>query len=614
MSAVLKGLKGMHPDPENSLWTYGGDFLGCVLASYGGNGAVCDGQIILTRAASGLSKEVRHDPLTRVKTEVWVQKEDNLYNQGRAKGRAGTVANAVGKEDPILALAHTECPYLPTTVEDSEMFVFVLGYFRSTFHWAEKREGPEKGGKKVAFRHKLQAVDLSQRAFYAHPKRAPPTIEQADVENLIKAATKTCSECGKEYPQVYRCGWTCLNLRNPSDNSPACSAAEKWQDETPDEKKDVLDFRFLAERADFTGLPTVEFIPPTPAEAFRNMTPAQLARIKLADIPSGTSCPICQNSIDWLNTRGFDCDCGRYQVRVPIPIVPLSKTMARHPIHPSDRTPEITVFSKTPTHDVTVHAAYLKCGFMVTPVNILNKGTGRQHDTLYFGVPTRTHAESDHGPDNLFSDSMASISAGEILLERRLMKQAKISGTYTAYATWQAGSQYDYNAHHIAAQEQPPFVEKALQSLSAVAKNILGSEYVEMDAIMLNLYMPGGGINQHHDKDTAGYVMSHSLGADGQFTITVQVVKPGGKKPWVNLVRGKLPHGSIVLMPSGDFQQEFKHEASTDTKFGPRINVSLRAIAKKPTTKRKNNDGSDDDMDDDEPKRKRRKPHAAKGQ
>lgn len=59
MSAVLKCVQGLHPDVENSLWTYRGELGGLVLAGHGGGGAVCDGRIVISRAASGLEREVR---------------------------------------------------------------------------------------------------------------------------------------------------------------------------------------------------------------------------------------------------------------------------------------------------------------------------------------------------------------------------------------------------------------------------------------------------------------------------------------------------------------------------------------------------------------------------
>ena len=187
-------------------------------------------------------------------------------------------------------------------------------------------------------------------------------------------------------------------------------------------------------------------------------------------------------------------------------------------------------------------------------------------------MPTAAYATAEGGPDQLYEEAMTATSEGELTLERRRMKSRKerVKGTHTSYATWQGGRQYEYSAEHKVSTEQPDFVNRAFQSLSAFAKNVIGHDYKEMDEIMFNLYTPGGGIRPHPDAGTIGYILSQSLGADGYFKVNAGNT---------NLLRAEMPHGTIVLMPGDEFQNVFKHEAWTAKKFGPRINVSLRALA-----------------------------------
>ena len=454
---------------------------------------------------------------------------------------------------------------MPTVPQDLKKHFYVLGDYRPVFLWAEKRNGH------VTFKLKSQAVDLSKVAWYVHPSSHPPTIEDKNIPNLVRAERRTCIRCGIESPKVYRSGWVCLNLRDREDRN-GCPSAEASQDQMSDIEKDDLSPAFLAEREPFTGLSKAGFMVPACAEAFRDMAAEELAKLKLQDLPEGTPCLACNTAIMRVNPRGYYCSCQNYSIDLPVPVVPLLDAAARRPIHPTNRTAEIKVQSTQV--QVDVKDSYTAFGYNLTHVLLTYNGTA--YKRILFGLPTPEHGVSPQGPDQLYKLSVEAASKGLLNVDRRPMRlnKARIVGTHTSYGTFQAGQQYNYSAIHPVEQVEdvPDFVNDAWETLKTLAANVLGDEYKELDMIMFNMYMPGKGIRPHKGNGVTGYVVSVSLGADGSFKFLL------GKE---TILKFEMPHGAIVFMPGDEFQDVFKHSADTvGNKYGPRINVSLRAVVK----------------------------------
>jgi alkylated DNA repair dioxygenase AlkB len=537
------------------VWTWKNDVLGFLMAGYGGGGCVCDGQIVITRAGSGLKQEGPPGPDG---VATWVQVTDHRYRHSPIQGVLGAIAN----KDVFILMASNTCDYLPSIIPDKQFYV--IGNYRAVFAWAEKRNGH------VCIRFKAQAVDLSKRSWFANVDSAPPTIKHEEISNLVCAERQTCADCGQESPMVYRSGWVCLNLRH-RDDTPACPAAEQAQDQLPDREKDILDYRFLAERIDFAGLSTEEFVAPTPAEAFVNLSDEKLAQVELKDIPHGTTCLKCKTAIMRVSLQGYFCKCNNYSVHLPVPIVPLEATTDRSPIHPADRKLEVM---KSKCECARIQPTFTAFRHRITPVILRSSAKADEHKPLYFCLPTPDFATTFDGPDLRYHFAMQAMNSGAMKAERRLLKDGdtKVKGTHTQYFTWQAGQQYNYKAHHQVSEDIPAFVRTTWNSLKTFAQNVVGESYRDMDEIMFNLYLPNGEIGAHPDHGTTGYILSQSLGADGFFEINT------GKGSDKVLVRVKMPHGAIVLMPGDEFQKDFKHRAWTHKTLGPRINVSLRAV------------------------------------
>jgi hypothetical protein len=313
--------------------------------------------------------------------------------------------------------------------------------------------------------------------------------------------------------------------------------------------------------------------------------------------------------------------------------MPLQETTNRAPIHTDDRLPEI----KNHRLDLLeVRDPVDISGYTVSPIVIKSVLGDYELPPVFVALPKAAKGSALDGPDSRYREIAQGIHDGVLDVARRPLKHEKsgrVLGTHTRYYTWQCFRHYDYAVHHETATNIPTFVHQQRTALEQTLRDITGGQYLPTDQMMYNYYLSDQGINLHGDEDTQGYILSESLGADGLFDFGMspkayftrdflgllgtpqeprkgtwvrerlddfvkdgnksddevlaflKALEPGNRLMSPRLAQITLPHGAIVCMPGGQFQDETEHAVtiSGKGKFWPRINITLRALTSKDT-------------------------------
>lgn len=570
-----------------------------------------DGQIVITRVGSGYENQGTDN------NPDWKPTKPHKWQDPAQKA----CISALEDETTFLQVASSNCEYLPTTVSGSSNSFIVLGLYRPSFLWCETRGGVD------VIKMKSEAEALDTHPYYVNPNTAPPLIRPEDVENLVRADRQVCKTCNQESPAIYRSGWVCLNLRDFEGNA-ACSAAQAAQEVLKDGEKNDLAPRFLAERLDRKGVAQKVFVPPWAPTRLIGKGGQDLEDRDIQELRNGVCCPVCRAAIMRVTLTGWTCACGNYSSPIPIPVMPLDRTVQRQELYSTGGQKAIKILSPL----AEVKDSFSIPGYRVWVIEIWDIMKQQPHRPVYFGIPNDKKGAASDGPDQRYYRTAQAIFDGTMDIARRVKEKAPVKGMYSRYFTWQCGKPYKYSLKHETAQNVPDFVRTDWTDLEQTLSAVVGSSnFVEPTQMMYNYYLDDGGISLHSDADTTGYIMSESLGADGNFLIklhekvyatkefrgmpgTPDMPRPETKmreeldafmenennrseeairghlrsadpekpKEGPRLVSIRMTHGSFVAMPGDEFQEGTKHQATVpgNGKYWPRINITLRALTK----------------------------------
>ena len=174
----------------------------------------------------------------------------------------------------------------------------VLDWFIITHVW------PEPNGTKLAFRARLQKVDLGTKSWWAIKGSAAP-VEERDFSAC--ALSQTCTGCHRASSQVYRIGWVCL--------WEDCSRFFKIRGQTITNL--TYNKRFLDERRQVLRQPPTKLLPTVPKDesGFANQWWMRQGW-------TGVVCPKCGRcnaAMEWQywKCEADDCDW-TYELKHPI--------------------------------------------------------------------------------------------------------------------------------------------------------------------------------------------------------------------------------------------------------------------------------------------------------
>lgn len=373
----------------------------------------------------------------------------------------------------------------------------VAAVFHITNIWATKV------GEEVVYRIRYEKENLSSKSWWA-VAASPMPLSDRDFSQ--KAITQSCISCGKSYPQIYTCGWMCMNDQ--------CQQFPKL-DSLPG-----LNPAFLAERSDHTGKPQAPF-PITPVlpqhDPDRPFDSYHLAR--------GIVCPECNgccSRISWYGYEcGYVCDSAGCGYKHSIPHTPVSHTYffgrlqheaIGHPMPVDQYCFPITERSSICEGD------FRTTTFDLMPGNFVVHAQGNA-----------TATAAPRGPNEIF---LGLQTTKRMPLERRLKDVTRNNQReFTNHFAANFGMPYSYSAKaahlSVAFSNAPDPVIAALGRLIWAGKRVLpnGAFDDKLNELLLCGYMNDNSMGWHDDGEEGLGITVVTLSLGGMATMHFRMKK-----------------------------------------------------------------------------------------
>ena len=198
------------------------------------------------------------------------------------------------RDAPLVVIAGSRNTHCPTAMPHRYN---VLDWFIVTHVW------PELNGHKVAFKVRVQKLDLTVKSWWALGDSPMPPQER---DFTTRALRQNCHHCSEPSTQVYAKGWMCLN--------------EKCKDFFKIDGNKVTDYRldpaFLSERFTQERKPPMQLVP-QPLEDDPKNELQWLSRAAWKGVPCAR-CGACIAGKDWHFWTCETEDCGwTYSLKHP---------------------------------------------------------------------------------------------------------------------------------------------------------------------------------------------------------------------------------------------------------------------------------------------------------
>ncbi|KAL8822721.1 MAG: hypothetical protein Q9191_006546 [Dirinaria sp. TL-2023a] len=601
---------------QSSAYTHGGRVYGVMLDYALDDSAYMDEEIIIHKTGGGC--RITNDAL-----------REQIVDHKRTDSTVQSFLKNWDNNDPlavILGSRNTHCPAaMPHRYN-------VLGWFVVTHVW------PEPNGGKIAFKVRLQKLDLGEKSWWAAEKTpSPPQVR----DFAFQALRQSCDLCSQTSSQIYTIGWTCLNEH----------CEEYCQINGVKVQDFALNPDFLAEREVPQRKPSTALVPSTLKDDAKNPT-LWASRSAWRGVP----CERCGNCIAAKDWHYWKCDVKgcNWMYSLKKAILPAALFLPDEGMGYWKHA-RIENFCRYPFQAWTyqIHGNFLVSIYQVMPANYI----------------VHIHASN---PENIGIDNLFEAMQGnkEIPLQRNMMSGACLveGGLLTKHFAVNYGAQYKYVAAvgMLSFSEAPKPIMKALGRITwacSFALGLLGvTEYEKPNELLAVGYKEGNEMGYHDDgeKGLGITVGSLSLGGEADFSFRMKdghwspkmmmtdpekydpakIVLEGSKfwkerrdlnskfghvsktqfekekmelySKWKNdtakenrgrecpvLLKMKLKHGDYVIMHGAEIQQYFEHAAKPTDKL--RFALTARTIdmdlAEVPESKREMADFS---LKDDE--------------
>jgi hypothetical protein len=506
---------------QGACYSTGGFVRGFMFDKVAHNRDYLDGNVIISRAGGGLTKDKDSGEMRAGKDQV----EDSV---------ALGLKNCILHRNPVVIIAGIDNPHIPSKPPHQYC---VLGSFKPTHVWSEK-----SGAGKI-LRYRFEKLNTKKESWW-QAKDGPEALK---LGSLPKPVEKTCDTCGIGSQQVYINGWMCLQ---PTYRSfwkmvvPTPSLRYNTSFLEPNEASLIYDPRFLKQKTiwenDEQEHPLVSNI----AELSEHSLPGEDTSVAFW---SGIVCPKCGRCISRLNWTNWRCSNTTCDYKRSPPHTLISALSLRDPLWPVADSYTLSRDTISPLIGFSVRFEH---GYRI------NRHTlpGIEGFITHM-IANKTVLEETGGPDAMFEE----LQQTDIGLQRRPLPNGQLKGpSYCRQFLVNYGMPYKFVAatqsHSFDGAARP--ITSTRSRLNWVAKYLLMHETgksmqevseewqdKEFNEVLALGYFQEQKINYHDDGEfgLGPTIATLSLGAPGTMRIRMKTRRYHGVSCGAGLYDDAIP-------------------------------------------------------------------------